>query len=256
MRPLVCWAIRFRSTSGDGLVASVHREDPLAALDVGRRDEHLAVEAAGAQQRGVELLEQVGGGDHDEAPARGEAVHLDQQLVERLVLLAGDVHAAPAADGVELVDEDDRGLVFAGDPEQLADPRGAEPGEHLDEGGGGLSEELGAGLVGDGLGEQRLAGAGRPVQEDPLGDLGAELAELLGVAQELDDLLQLGLGLVDPGDVLPGDGLFGGGLDLLRLDPRHDLQRAPQQVDDRGEEQDPDDGLPLVGPVLDVLHDR
>ena len=164
----------------DGLVAGVHREDPLAALDVGRRDEHLAVEAAGAQQRGVELLEQVRGGDHDEPPARGEAVHLDQQLVERLVLLAGDVHAAPAADGVELVDEDDRGLVFARDREQLADARGAEAGEHLDEGGGGLREELRAGLVRDGLGEQRLAGAGRPVQQDALGDLRAELAELLG----------------------------------------------------------------------------
>ena len=37
--------------------------------DVGRRDEDLAVEAAGAQQRGVELLEQVRRGDDDEVAA-------------------------------------------------------------------------------------------------------------------------------------------------------------------------------------------
>ena len=148
------------------LVARVHREHALTALDVGRHDEHLAVEAAGAQQRRVELLEQVRGRDHDDAPAGGEAVHLDEQLVERLVLLAGDVRAAAPADGVELVDEDDRRLVLARDREQAPDARGAEAGEHLDERGGRLGEELRAGLVRDRLGQQRLAGARRPVQED------------------------------------------------------------------------------------------
>src|SRR3712207_7330936 len=45
----------------------------------------------------------------DDAVGVGEAVHLDEELVEGLLALRGDVHAAPAADGVELVDEDDRG---------------------------------------------------------------------------------------------------------------------------------------------------
>ena len=40
------------------------------ALEVGRRDEDLAVEAARAQQRRVELVEQVGGRDHDDLVAR------------------------------------------------------------------------------------------------------------------------------------------------------------------------------------------
>ena len=51
------------------LVAGVHLEHAQAAFDVGRHDEHLAVEAARAQQRRVELLEQVGGGDHDHPAA-------------------------------------------------------------------------------------------------------------------------------------------------------------------------------------------
>ena len=44
-----------------------------------------------------------------------EAVHLDEQLIERLLALfvAQRVAAAVAADGVELVDEDDAGLVAA-----------------------------------------------------------------------------------------------------------------------------------------------
>ena len=70
------------------------------------------------------------------------------------------------------------------------------PDEHLDERRRRLGEEGRARLVGDRLGQQRLAGPGRAVQEDPLGHLGAELAEALGIAQVVDDLAQLLLGLV------------------------------------------------------------
>jgi hypothetical protein len=44
----------------------VDLEDRLAAGDVGRGDEDLAIEAPGPQQRRVELVEQVGGGHHDQ----------------------------------------------------------------------------------------------------------------------------------------------------------------------------------------------
>ena len=50
-------------------------------------DQHLPVEAAGAQQRGVEDLRPVGGREQDQALARIEAVELDQELVQRLLLL-------------------------------------------------------------------------------------------------------------------------------------------------------------------------
>ncbi len=47
----------------------------------------LAVEAARAQQRGVEDVGAVGGAHHDDAGVAAEAVHVDQQLVERLLAL-------------------------------------------------------------------------------------------------------------------------------------------------------------------------
>ena len=107
---------------------------------------------------------------------RAEAVHLDEQLVERLLALGVVVRAALAADGVDLVDEDDRRAVLARDLEQAPDARGAEAGEHLDERRGRLREEVRARLVGDGLGQQRLAGAGRAVQQDAARHRGPELA--------------------------------------------------------------------------------
>ncbi len=110
-----------------------------------------------------------------------------------------------AADGVDLVDEDDGGGVLLGLVEQVAHARGAHADEHLDELGGGHGEEGHAGLAGDGLGQEGLTGSGRAVEEDALGDLGADGAELLGLGEELADLLELLDGLVLAGDVVEGD---------------------------------------------------
>ena len=46
---------------------------------------------------------------------------------------------------------------------------------------------------------------GGPWSRTPFGALAPEALERLGVAQELDDLLQLVLGVVDAGDLVPAD---------------------------------------------------
>ena len=71
-----------------------------------------------------------------------------------------------------------------------------------------MREERHAGLTGDGAGQQRLAGAGRADEQHAARDARAERVELLRVLEELDDLLELRLGLVHAGDVDEGhDGL-------------------------------------------------
>ena len=89
--------------------------------------------------------------------------------------------------------------------EHVAHPRRADADEHLDEIRAGDREERHVGLAGDRAGEQGLAGAGRADQQHALGDPAADLLELLRVLEELDDLLELLLGLVDAGDVVEGD---------------------------------------------------
>ena len=193
---------------GQRLAARVDLEDLRAALAVGAVDDDLAVEAAGAQQRRVEDVGAVGGGDEDDVVLHLEAVHLDQQLVERLLALvvtAAQAGAAMAADGVDLVHEDDAGRVLLGLLEQVTHARGADADEHLDEVRARDREERHAGLAGDGAGQQRLAGARRPVEQHALGDPRAERLELLRVLEELLDLVQLLDGLVDAGDVAEGD---------------------------------------------------
>ena len=149
---------------GHPLVLAVDLQDGQALLEVGQRHDDLAVEAAGPQQGRVEDVGPVGGGDHDDALGGVEAVHLREHLVERLLALvvaAAEAGAALAADGVDLVDEDDGRGLLAGRLEQVADPAGADADEHLHEVRAAHRQEGHARLAGDGPGEQRLAGAGR-----------------------------------------------------------------------------------------------
>ena len=189
-------------------LAHVHFQDLLAAAHVRVRHHDLPVEAAGAQQRGVEHVGAVGGRDDDDALVGLEAVHLDQQLIQRLLALvvaATEAGAAVPADGVDLVDEDDAGGILLGLLEHVAHARGADADEHLHEVGARDGEERHVRLAGDGARDQRLAGAGGADQQRAARDAAAEPLELLRIAQELDDLLQVGLGLVHARHVLERD---------------------------------------------------
>ena len=182
VKPGVRRATASRSTlGGHRLALGVHLEDPVAADHVGVLDGDLPVEAAGAQQRRVEDVGAVGRRDEDDVGLDVEAVHLDEQLVERLLALvvaAAHAGAAVPADGVDLVDEDDGRGVGLGLLEEVTDAGGADTDEHLDEVGTADRVERHARLAGDRTGEERLAGAGLAVEQHALGDLGAHREEL------------------------------------------------------------------------------
>lgn len=65
-------------------------------------------------------------------------------------------------------------------------------------------EEGHAGLAGDGSCQESLAGAGRPGQQDALGQLSPQAGEPVGMLEELDDLGHLCLGLIAAPHVLEG----------------------------------------------------
>ena len=108
----------------------------IAAAHVRQRHDDLAIEAAGTQQGRIEHVRPVGRRDHDDAIVAFEAIHLDQQLVERLlalVMAAAQARTALPADGIDLVDENDAGSVLLGLLEHVAHARSADADEHLDE---------------------------------------------------------------------------------------------------------------------------
>ena len=171
-------------------------------------DQHLPIEPPGAQQRGIEDFRPVGRRQHHDGGGAVEPVHLRQQLVQRLLLLVLPTHrrgAARPSQRVELVDEDDAGGGGASFLEQVAHAGCADAHEHLDEFGAVGGEEGDPCLTGHGAGQQGLAGAGWADQQDAARDMRAEAAELVRAFQEIDDLMQFGLGFVHAGHIVEGD---------------------------------------------------
>src|SRR5207302_9680314 len=140
---------------------------------------HTAVKPPGTQQGGVDELRPVGGADEHDPLRHGEAVELDEELVESVVELPvpADVGAAAPADGVELVDEDDRRRVLLGLLEELGYPGRSDAHVDLDEAGGRDREEGYARLAGERPGEQGLPAAGRAVEQHAAAELGARRRE-------------------------------------------------------------------------------
>src|SRR5205807_5799536 len=111
-------------------------QDSLAAFEVGEIDDDAPIEAAGTEQRGIENVGTVRSGDEDDAVVRFEAVHFDEELVQRLLALvvsAAEAGAAVTADRVDFIDEDDARRVFLALFKEVAHARGADADEHLHE---------------------------------------------------------------------------------------------------------------------------
>src|SRR5690606_26396179 len=125
-----------RRTARDHLEVDAARERDLARMDlqdadaatqIGARHDDAAIEATRTQQRRIEHVGTVGRGDDDHAIVALEAVHLDEQLVERLLALvvtAAEACATVTTDRVDLVDEDDARRVLLALLEQVANARG------------------------------------------------------------------------------------------------------------------------------------
>ena len=206
------------------LVLGVHLEDLLASAHIGRIDDDLTVEAAGAQQRRVEHVDAVRRRDQHDGVVLLETVHLDEQLVQRLLafVVAAQPGAPLAADGIDLVDEDDGRRRILRLLEKAAHAARAHADEHLDELGAGNAEERDLGFSGDRARKQRLARARRPDEQAAARDLRAELLVLARIHQEVLDLLKLLDRLVLAGDV--GEthvGAFFHGLFRLGAAERH-----------------------------------
>jgi hypothetical protein len=92
--------------------------------------------------------------------------------------------ATRAADGVQLVDEDDRGGGLPGLLEEVADARRTNAHDHLDEFGRAEAEEGNARLSSNRARQQRLAGSRRADQQDALRHRAPESLVLAGVLKK------------------------------------------------------------------------
>ena len=187
------------------LAARMDFEDLLTTLHIRCADIDLTVKASRTEQRRIQNVLTVGRRDDDDTFVGAEAVHLNQQLVERLLALvvsAAQSGASVASDRVDLVDEHDGRRVLLRLFEQVAHARCADTDIQLDEVRTGDRQERHTGLTGDRTGDQRFACARRSDQQDALRNACADRGKLLRILQEFNDFLQLRLFLIRTGDVV------------------------------------------------------
>ena len=164
---------------GDLDLFGVYLQNGLAPQQVGQLHGYTAVETTGSGQGRIKRLRAVGGGQNDDAGVALEAVHLGEQLVQRLLALVAA--AALLADGVDLINEHDAGGFLLGLLKQVAHLGRAHAHEHLHELRAGHGEERHVGLAGHSLGQHGLAGARRADQQHALGHGRADLLILGGI---------------------------------------------------------------------------
>mmetsp|Transcript_148811 Transcript_148811/g.414611 ORF Transcript_148811/g.414611 Transcript_148811/m.414611 type:complete len:336 (-) Transcript_148811:8-1015(-) len=173
----------------------VDLQDVDACLLVRQGDLDLPVQAARPQEGRVQHVRPVGRHDDLHFAEGLEAVDLVQELHERALDLAVGGRAlgeAPAADGVDLIHEDDARLVVPCVREHLADDARALADVLVHDRRGHDLDEVHGHVVRQGSREQRLAGARGPVEQHPLGGLDTYSHEELWVCQrQLDDLAHL-----------------------------------------------------------------
>ena len=134
-----------------------------------------------------------------------EAVHLDEQLVERLLALvvaAAEPGAAMTADGVDLVDEDDRRARPSSPARTGRGPRDAPTPTNISTKSEPLIEKNGTpASPATALASSVLPVPGGPKSSTPFGIFAPMSWNFAGRLEELLDLLQLLDRLVEPGDV-------------------------------------------------------
>ena len=81
------------------MVEGARLEDLKAALGVRPANREFAVEAAGAHERWVQQIAAVGGAHENDPHIRREAIHLRQQLIQRLLPLLIRMLTCPSTAG-------------------------------------------------------------------------------------------------------------------------------------------------------------
>ena len=153
-------------------------ENVLAALEIRKLHRNAAVETAGSCQCRIEGFRPVGRGEDDDTGVALKAIHLRQQLVQRLLALivsADITRTSLLADGVDLIDKDNARCLFLGLLEQVTHLRRAHADEHFHKLRTAHGKERHIRLAGDGLGKHGLAGSGRAYKQHALWHLCADL---------------------------------------------------------------------------------
>ena len=185
-------------------ILGMHLQDVHAALQIRAVHDDPPVKTAGTKEGRVQHLGPVRRAQHQAGRMAVEAVHLRQQLVQRLLTLVVSAQTGITAlsNGVYLVDKNNAGGMLLRLLEQIPDTGSAHAHEHFHKIRAGQGEERHMGLSRHRLRKQGLSGTRRAHQKGSLGQLRADLGVFPRIVQEIHHLLEGFLGLFLTGHIL------------------------------------------------------
>src|SRR5713226_495973 len=189
----------------------MHAQNFFAAFYVRQIDGDLSIETSGPQQRRIENIGSVRRRNDNHAFLRVEAIHLDEQRIERLfafIVSAADAVAAMASNRVDFIDENDAGRGFFALLEHVAHARRADSDKHLDEIRTADREKRYVGFARDGARDQRFASARRSDEQNAFRNSSTEFLKLFRIAQKFDQLLHFIFRFLDTGNVAESNFVF------------------------------------------------
>ena len=187
------------------LAARMYLQNVLAALHIRCADINLTVKTSRTQQRRIQNILTVGRCDDDDALVCTETVHLNQQLVQRLLALvvsAAKACASVTANRINLINKDNCRRLFLRLAEQVAHTRCADTDVQLYEVRTGDGQERNACFTGNRTRQQGFTGSRRAYQQNALWNARADLRKFLRIFQKFYDFFQLRLFLIRTCDIL------------------------------------------------------
>ena len=191
--------------SGQRHPSGVDLQYPSSRFHIGLSNKDELVESAWSKQGGIYHIGAVGRAHYRDVPQSFDAVHRCEKLGYHPLPGGAVTASAHGRDGIELVEEYDAWGHLLGAFEYLAD----RPLALAQPFAGHLRAihryEVRSGFVGQGLGYQRLAGAGRAVEQDALPRFDSQA--LVGAVPLLGDehLLYPASDVIESSDVVPSD---------------------------------------------------
>ncbi len=201
-----CFCDCFKAyVSFEGFAASVNLEDSLSALDIGVIDRDFAVESARTKESGVKDIGTVCRCHNDNAVIRAEAVHLNEELVKRLlsfIVTAAETCASVTSHSVDFVYKDDTCGVFLCGFEKVTHTRRAHTYVHFDKVRTRNREEGNSRFSCNRFRKQRFTCTGRAYEQYTMRNSRTELSEMRGISEKLNDFAKLFFFLVGTSYVL------------------------------------------------------
>ena len=188
-----------------------------SALQIRQFYRNPAVKPSRTKQRRVERFRTVGSSQNDNALRTIKAVHLGQQLVQRLFPFVIAAHLSAVtlfADGVDFIDKDDTGSLFVGLFKQIPDFCRTHTHEHFYKFRTGNGEEGDIGFAGNSLCQKGFTSTRRAYQQRALRHGGADFLVAVGAMEKIYDFCQQFLGFLFAGNIAELDSCCGFNIDL------------------------------------------